>query len=139
MQKLAIMMAVMLLGMPPVNGYHIDRGVLVAEKEVNPAVSCKGLPAEPGGQSALRILQQLQLGMESLSKVKVEIQRREPETEKTSGREEWNPGSGGSGHEGRPKREAAQKVMDALKKGADATPGRGRRKGRMYQRTGIRN
>jgi hypothetical protein len=58
--------------------------------------------------------------------------------EKTSGRKEWNTGSGG-GDEHRPKREAAQKAMDALKKGADATRGRGRRKGRMYQRAGIRN
>jgi hypothetical protein len=49
------------------------------------------------------------------------------------------PGSGGSGQEDRPRREASQKAMDALKKGADATRGRGRRKGRMYQRTGIRN
>jgi hypothetical protein len=59
--------------------------------------------------------------------------RRDPE-----GRE-YNPGSGESGQDSRPKREAAQKAMDALKKGADTTRGRGRRKGRMYQRTGIRN
>ncbi len=59
--------------------------------------------------------------------------RRDPE-----GRE-WNSGSGESGQDSRPKREAAQKAMDTLKKGADATRGRGRRKGRMYQRTGIRN
>jgi hypothetical protein len=58
---------------------------------------------------------------------------------RTSGRKEWNPGPRGSGQEDRPRREAAQKAMDALKKGADATRGRGRRKGRMYQRAGIRN
>jgi hypothetical protein len=52
---------------------------------------------------------------------------------------EWNPGSGGSGQKDRPRREAAQKAVDALKKGADATRGRGRRKGRMYQRAGVRN
>ena len=39
----------------------------------------------------------------------------------------------------RPKREAARKAMDALKKGADATRGRGQRKGRVYQRAGVRN
>ena len=39
----------------------------------------------------------------------------------------------------RPKREAARKAMDALKKGADATRGRGCRRGRVYQRAGIRN
>ena len=52
---------------------------------------------------------------------------------------ECNPGSGESSQESRPKREAAQKAMDALKKGADATRGRGRRRGRVYQRAGIRN
>jgi hypothetical protein len=52
---------------------------------------------------------------------------------------ECNPGSGENGQDSRPKIEAAQKAMDALKKGADATSGRGRRKGQMYQRTGIRN
>jgi hypothetical protein len=61
------------------------------------------------------------------------------EVEKTSRKREWNSGSGGSGQEDRPRREASQKAMDALKKGADATRGRGRRKGRMYQRAGIRN
>jgi hypothetical protein len=44
-----------------------------------------------------------------------------------------------SGQDSRPKREAAQKVIEALKKGADAARGRGRRKGRVYQRAGIRN
>jgi hypothetical protein len=52
---------------------------------------------------------------------------------------EWNPGTEGSGQGDRPKREAAQKAMDALKKGADATRGRGKRKSRRYQRTGTRN
>ncbi len=71
--------------------------------------------------------------------VKVGAQRNEPEGERNPGRKEWNSGSGGSGQVDRPKREAALKAMDALRKGADATRGRGRRKGRMYQRTGIRN
>ncbi len=55
----------------------------------------------------------------------------------TEGKEHY-PSSGESGQDGRPKREADQKAMDALKKGADATRGRGRRKGRLYQRAGIR-
>ena len=37
----------------------------------------------------------------------------------------------------RPRREAAQKAMDALKKGAQATRGRGHRRGRMYHRAGA--
>ena len=43
------------------------------------------------------------------------------------------------GLENRPRREAAQKAMDALKKGAQATRGRGHRRGRMYQRAGALN
>ncbi len=50
---------------------------------------------------------------------------------------EYSPGLGENSQGGRPKREAAQKAMDALKKGADATRGRGRRKGRVYQRAVI--
>jgi len=44
-----------------------------------------------------------------------------------------------SGLENRPRREAAQKAMDALKKGAQATRGRGHRRGRMYHRAGAIN
>jgi hypothetical protein len=163
MQRLALMMAVMMLGMPPVNGYHTDVGpgeqeargqtkmlqpsawtesnreVLIIGKGANPAVPHGNPPAEPGGFSAWRILQQVQLGMEGLSRIRAEIQRAGQETGGTSGGKEWNPGFGGSGQEDRPRREATQKAMDALKKGADATRGRGRRKGRMYQRAGIRN
>ena len=111
----------------------------VAEKGVNTAAPRRDSPVEPGGPSALRILQQVQLGMEGLSRIRAEIQRAGQETGGTSGGKEWNPGFGGSGQEDRPRREATQKAMDALKKGADATRGRGRRKGRMYQRAGIRN
>ncbi len=164
MQRLALMMAVMMLGMPPVNGYHTSvgpgeqgtrnraesmfppsvwfnnsGGTLATEKEVSPAAPNGGPPVEPGGFSVQRILQQVQPGLESLSEVRVEAQRNVSEGERNPGRKEWNLGSGGSGQVDRPKREAAQKAMDALKKGADATRGRGRRKGRMYQRTGIRN
>jgi hypothetical protein len=164
MQRLALMMAVMMLGMPPVSGYHNDigpgeqgargqtepmfrpsawfensKGTLVAGKGTNPTAPHGGPPVEPGGSLAQRILQQVQLGMESLSKIKAEIQRVGQERGETPGEKEWNPGSGGSSQKDRPRREADQKAMDALKKGADATRGRGRRKGRMYQRTGIRN
>jgi hypothetical protein len=70
---------------------------------------------------------------ESRGNAKREATRRNPEDR------EYNSGSGESGQDSRPKREAAQKAMDALKKGADVTRGRGRRKCRMYQRAGIRN
>jgi hypothetical protein len=155
---------VTMLGMPPVNGYRTDvgpgeqgardqaesmfspsawfensGGALATGKGSGPATPHKGPPVEPGGFSVQRTLQQVQRGMEGLSKIKEEIQRVGQERRRTPGGREWNPGSGGSSQEDRPQREAAQKAMDALKRGADATRGRGRRKGRMYQRTGVRN
>ncbi len=87
-----------------------------------------------------RILQQIQLGIEGLGRTRNEILRMEQgATRERPEAREYNPGLGESSQESRPKREAAQKAMDALKKGADATRGRGRRKGRLYQRAGIRN
>ncbi len=85
-------------------------------------------------------MQQVQQGMEGLTKIKNEVLRvGQGAAKKNSESEEYNSGSGEGGKDGRPKREAARKAMDALKKGADATRGRGRRKGRMYQRAGIRS
>ncbi len=73
-------------------------------------------------------------------KIKNEVLRAgQGATKKNSEGREYNPGSGESGQDNRPKREAAQKARDALKKGADATRGRGQRKGRVYQRAGTRN
>ena len=78
--------------------------------------------------------------MEGLAKIKNEVLRTgQGAAKKNSEGRECNPGLGESGQDSRPKREAAQKAMDALKKGADATRGRGRRKGRLYQRAGIRS
>ncbi len=165
MQRLALMMAVMMLGMPPVSGCGTDvgpgnRGVgnqakmasppsawpgnsggtLATEKKVSAATLHGNPPVEPGGFSVRRILQQIQQGMEGLEKIKNEVLKAGQEaTRRNLEAREYNAGSGESGQDSRPKREAAQKAMDALKKGADATRGRGRRKGRMYQRAGIRN
>jgi hypothetical protein len=95
---------------------------------------------EQGGFSVRRILQQVQQGMEGLAKIKNEVLRAGQEAARRALEDrERNSGSGESGQDSRPKREAAQKAMDALKKGADATRGRGRRKGRLYQRAGIRS
>ncbi len=105
-QKLALMMAVMMLGMPPVNGYHagmesgaqgdggrmepkfyssaqVERsgGAPVTEAEVKLTALHGAPPVEPGGFSASRILQQVQLGMESLSKIREEIQEKRLEIE----------------------------------------------------------
>ncbi len=114
-------------------------GAPMAEAEVKLTALHGAPPVEPGGFSASRILQQVRLGMESLSKIREEIQEKRLEIERTSERRDWNPGPKESGQVDKPKREAARKAMDALKKGADATRGRGRRKGRMYQRASIRN
>ncbi len=165
MQRLALMMAVMMLGMPPVSGCGTDVGpgswgvgnqaevtsslsawpgnsgeTLSTEKRISVATPYGNPPVEPGGFSARWILQQIQQGMEGLEKMRNEVLKagREAAERNPEGREH-DPGSGESGQDSRPKREAAQKAMDALKKGADATRGRGRRKDRLYQRAGIRN
>jgi hypothetical protein len=125
---------------PPSAWFDNSRETLAMGKGVSSAAPDGGSPVEPEGFSAQRILQQVQQGMEGLVKIKEEVQRAgQGATRRNPGDREWNPGTGESGQENRPKREAAQKAMDALKKGADATRGRGRRKGRMYQRAGVRN
>ncbi len=95
---------------------------------------------EPGGHPIERILQQIQLGVEGLARIRDEVPsaKRGAAKERPEARE-YNSGLGESSQESRPKREAAQKAMDALKRGADPTRGRGRRKSRVYQRAGIRN
>jgi hypothetical protein len=165
MQRLALMMAVMMLGMPPVSGCSTDVGTgswgvgnqaeatsslsawpgnsgetLSTEKRVSAATPYGNPPVEPGGFSARRILQQIQQGMEGLEKMRNEVLKAGQEAaERNSESREYNPGLGKSGQDSRPKRETAQRAMDALKKGADATRGRGQRKGRLYQRAGTRN
>ncbi len=165
MQRLALMMAVMMLGMPSVNGcstnvdsvspgvesqaemmfppsawFSNGREALVTEKGVNSAKLEGNPPVEPGGFLVRRILQQVQQGMEGLAKIKNEVLRAGQETARRDPEDrEYDPGLGESGRDSRPKREAARKAMDALKKGEDATRGRGRRKGRLYQRAGIRS
>ncbi len=98
MQRLALMMAVMMLGMPPVSGCDTDVGpgswgvgnqaevtfsfsawpgnsgeTLSTEKRVSAATPYGNPPVEPGGFSARRILQQIQQGMEGLEKMKNEV------------------------------------------------------------------
>jgi hypothetical protein len=165
MQKLALMMAVMMLGMSPAHGCGIsaypgsqgvrgqaemmlppstwsgdDGKALTTEDRISSTAAKGGSPVEPGGLPVGQILQQIQLGVESLVRIRNEVLRLGQGAAKENPEDrEHNPGLGESGQERRPKREAAQKAMDALKKGADATRGRGRRRGRVYQRAGIRN
>ncbi len=159
------MMAVMMLGMSPAHGCSTsidlgsqgvggqaemilppstwsssDREALMIEERISSTAVRGGPPVEPGGLPVRRILQQIQLGIEGLVKIKNEILRagRGTEEENPEGKE-YNPGSGENDQGNRPKREAAQKATEALKKGADATRGRGQRRGRLYQRAGTRN
>ncbi len=165
MQKLALMMAVMMLGMSPAHGCStsIDLGsqgaggqtammfspstwsssdgeALMTEGRISSTAVREGPPVEPGGLPVRRILQQVQLGIEGLVKIKNEVLRAgQGAGEENPEGKEYKPGSGENGQGNRPKREAAQKVTEALKKGADATRGRGQRRSRLYQRAGTRN
>jgi hypothetical protein len=165
MQKLALMMAVMILGMSPVHGCGISadpgsRGggdqaemmllpsmwsgdggkVLMTEDMISSTTAKGGLPVEPGGHSIRRILQRIQLGVKGLARIRNEVSStKQGAAEERPETRRYNSGLGESSQENRPKIEAAQKAMDALKKGADATRGRGRRRGRVYQRAGNRN
>jgi hypothetical protein len=165
MQKLALMMAVMMLGMSPAHGCStsVDPGgqgtggqpemilppstwssdgreTLTTEGRISSTAVRGGPPVEPGGLPVRRILQQIQLGVEGLVRIKNEVLRIGQGAAKENPEERENkPGSGEKGQGNRPEREAAQKATEALKKGADATRGRGQRKSRLYQGAGARN
>jgi hypothetical protein len=164
MQKLAMMMAVMILGMSPAHGYSIgadprsleaggqmemmpllprwysDDGTLIARNTVSSIAAEGNQPVEPGGHSVRRTLQQIQLRIEDLERIRNRILRLGQDEAKEAPEEQ---------EEGLdPRRrnqvyklegQAAPKAVEALRKGADAARGRGRRKGRLYQRTGARN
>ncbi len=165
MQKLALMMAVMMLGMSPAHGCSTsidlgskgaggqaemtlppstwssnDREALMTEGRISSTTVKGGPPVEPGGLPVGRILQQIQLGVEGLVRIRNEVLRIGQGAAKENLEErEYKPGSGENGQGNRPKREAAQKATEALKKGADANRGRGQRKSQLYQGAGARN
>jgi hypothetical protein len=127
MQKLALMMAVMMLGMSPAHGCDtsIDLGSQGA-----------------GGQAEMILPPSTWSGSdgEALARIRNEVLRIGQGAAKENPEErECEPGSGEKGQDNRPEREAAQKATEALKKGADATRGRGQRKSRLYQGAGARN
>jgi hypothetical protein len=165
MQKLALMMAVMILGMSPAHGCGTsvdlgsqgaggqaeavllpstwssrDREALKTEGRISSTTVREGPPVEPGGLPVKRILQQIQRGVEGLVEIKNEVLRagQGAAEENPEGRE-YNPGSVENGQGSRPMREAVHKATETMKKGADATRGRGHRKGRLYQAAGTRN
>jgi len=157
MQKLALMMAVMILGMSPAHGCSIgvdpgsqgvgdqavvtfpapawsggDKKTLMTRDKISSAAAEGGLPVEPGGHPIERVLQRIQLGVEGL--------RIGQETAKENlGEQDIKPDSREKDQGNGPESETAPKTAEALKKGADATRGRGQRKSRLYQRAGVRN
>ncbi len=165
MQKLALMMAVMMLGMSPAHGCSTsadpgsqgvrgqaemmlppstwsgdDGKALMTEGRISSTTAKGDPPVEPGGFPVGRVLQQIQLGVEGLVRIRNEILRIGQGAAKENLEEkEGKPGSGEKGQGDRPGREAAQGATEALKKGADATRGRGQRKSRLYQGAGARN
>ncbi len=165
MQKLALMMAVMILGMSPAHRCSIgadpgsqgvggqaemmpllptwfsgDGKTLMAKGTVSSAATEGNQPVEPGGHSIGRILQQIQLGVEGLERRGNEIMRMgQGKAKEAPGEQEDGPDSREKDQDYKPEDETAPKAAEALKRGADATRGRGRRKGRVYQRAGTRN
>ena len=98
-----------------------------------------GPPVEPRGLPVRRILQQIQLGVEGLGRIRNEILRIGQGTAKEDPEEkDIEPVSEEKGQGNRPESETAPKAAEALKKGADATRGRGQRKSRLYQGAGAR-
>ena len=157
MQKLALMMAVMILGMSPAHGCSIgadpgsqgvgdqavvtlpspawsggDKKTLMTRDKISSAVAEKGPPMEPGGHLMEQVLQQIQLGIQGL-RIGQETAKENLEEQgvETNSREKDQDNGLDS--------ETAPKTAEALKKGADATRGRGQRKSRLYQGAGARN
>ncbi len=164
MQKLAMMMAVMILGMSPAHGHSIaadprsleagsqmevmpllprwysDDGTLIARNTVSSVAAEGNQPVEPGGYPVGRTLQQIQLRVEDLERIRNRILRLgQDEKKEVPEEQEEGPDPRTGNQVYKLEGQAAPKAAEALRKGADATRGRGRGKGRMYQRTGTRN
>jgi hypothetical protein len=165
MQKLALMMAVMILGMSPAHGCSISAnpgcqgfggqaevmsllptwssggGKALMAKDINSSAAAEGnQPVEPGGYPVGRILQQIQLRIEGLERIGDEIMRIGQDKVKEAPEErEDGPDPREKDRVYKPEGETAPKAAESLRKGADAARGRGQRKSRLYQRTGSIN
>jgi hypothetical protein len=165
MQKLALMMAVMILGMSPAHGCSIgadlrspgvgglaevmpllptwvsgDGKTLMAKDTISSAAAEGNQPVEPGGYPIGRILQQIQLRIEGPERIGDELARvGQEKVRKAPEEREDGPDPRERDRIYKPEGEAAPEAAEALRKGAAAARGRGRRKGRLYQRTGARN
>ena len=108
-----------------------DGRTLMTKDTVSSAAAEGNQPVKPGEHLVGWILPQIQLGSGGLNRTG------QDKTMEASGEQKGGPDSREKGQDYEP--DAARKAIDALKKGADATRGRGRRRGRVYQRAGIRN
>jgi hypothetical protein len=126
--------------LPPSTWPGGDGKTLMTKDKISSAAAEGNPPVEPGGHPIGRILQQIQLGVEGLGRIRNEILRMGQGTAKENPEErDIEPVSGEKGQGNRPESETAPKAAEALKKGADATRGRGQRKSRLYQGAGARN
>ena len=159
MQKLAMMMAVMILGMSPAHGYSIsadpgslkvggqvemvpllirvysDDWTLTARNTVSSVVAEGYRPVEPGGYFVERTLQQAQLGIEDLERTRNRILRLgQDEAEGVLEEQRKGPDPEEGSRVCKLEGEATLKTTEALRKGADAARGRGRSHQRMEER-----
>ena len=160
MQKLAMMMAVMILGMSPAHGYSIganpgsleiggpiemmpllprwysDDGTLIARNTVSSVTAEGNQPVEPGGHLVGRTLQQTQLRIEDLERIRNRILGLgQDEAEEALEEQREGPDPEGRNQVCKLEGEATPKTTEALRKGADAARGRGR----SHQGTNGRN
>ncbi len=159
MQKLAMMMAVMILGMSPAHAYSIsadpgslevgdqmemtpplvrvysDDWTLTARNTVSSVVTEGHRPVEPGGYFVERTLQQTQLEIEDLGRTRNRILGLgEIEAEEAPGEQRERLDLGGRDQVYRLEGEATPKTTEALRKGADAVRGRSRSHQKMEGR-----
>jgi hypothetical protein len=160
MQKLAMMMAVMILGMSPAHGYsfgtdsrslevggqvemmpllfrgYSDDWTLTARNTVS-SVAAEGYrPVEPGGYFIEWNLQQAQLRIEDWERIRNRILRLgQDEAEEALEEQREGPDPEGRNQVYKLEGETTPKTTEALRKGADAARGRGR----SHQGTDERN
>ena len=159
MQKLAMMMAVMILGMSPAHAYSInvdpgslevgglvemmpplarvynDDWTLTARNTVSSVVTEGYRPVEPGGYFVERTLQQAQLEIKDWERIRNRILRSgqvEAKEAPEEQKEKLDPGERNQVH--RLEGEATPKTTEALRRSADATRGRGRLHQEMEER-----
>ncbi len=151
MQKLAMMMAVMILGMSPAHAYSIsadpgslevggqvgmmpllvrvygDDWTLTARNMISPVVAEGYRPVEPGGYPVGRILQQSQLKIEDWERMRNRILGLgQDEAGEAPGEQRGRLDPEGRDQVYRLEDEATPKTTEALRKGADAARGRSR-------------